>query len=49
VDATPIMVRLPPNQLERLDRWIAKQSEPELTRPEAIRRLVDQALGKGKR
>jgi hypothetical protein len=48
VDATPIMVRLPPKQLECLDRWMAKQSE-ELTRPEAIRRLVDHALGKGKR
>ena len=27
-----------------LDHWIAKQREPELTRPEAIRRLVEIGL-----
>jgi hypothetical protein len=35
--------------LAALDAWIAKQKEPELTRPEAIRRLVELGLkAKGK-
>jgi hypothetical protein len=33
-----------PDQLARLDAWIAKQKEPRLGRPEAIRRVLDQAL-----
>jgi hypothetical protein len=28
----------------RLDAWIAKQGDPELGRPEAIRRVLDKAL-----
>jgi hypothetical protein len=36
-------VRLQPVQLGGLDRWIAHQDD-QLTRPEAIRRLVDLAL-----
>ena len=39
----PILVRLQPVQLGGLDRWIAHQDD-QLTRPEAIRRLVDLAL-----
>jgi len=35
--------------LAALDGWIAKQKEPDLTRPEAIRRLVELGLkAKGK-
>jgi hypothetical protein len=30
--------------LAALDAWIAKQKEPELSRPEAIRRLVEMGL-----
>jgi hypothetical protein len=51
---TLLGVRLQPGSLERLDAWIARQ-EDEPTRPEAIRRLVEQALSsvavpiKGKR
>jgi hypothetical protein len=45
VDATPVLVRLPPANIEKLDKWIGKQSEP-LSRPEAIRRLVERALQK---
>jgi hypothetical protein len=30
--------------LAALDAWIAKQKEPELSRPEAIRRLVEIGL-----
>lgn len=42
-DATPVMVRLQPEQLAKLDQWIADQGEP-ITRPEAIRRIVANAL-----
>lgn len=43
VDATPITVRMPPDQLARLDAWAAAQPDKP-TRPEAVRRLVDKAL-----
>jgi hypothetical protein len=33
--------------LAALDAWIAKQKEPELSRPEAIRRLVEIGLAAG--
>jgi hypothetical protein len=42
VGSEPIMVRMPPPDLEKLDHWISKQSE-DLSRPAAIRRLI--ALG----
>jgi hypothetical protein len=45
VDATPITVRMPPADLSRLDDWIAAQPEPRPSRPEAILRLVEKALG----
>jgi hypothetical protein len=41
---TLIGVRLLDVPLATLDGWIAKQREPDLTRPEAIRRLVDLGL-----
>jgi hypothetical protein len=31
-------------RIAALDAWIAKQKEPELSRPEAIRRLVELGL-----
>jgi hypothetical protein len=37
-------LRLYPDLEARLDAWIAKQSEPGLSRPEAIRRILDKAL-----
>ena len=40
---TLIGVRLQPRQLKTLDAWIAKQ-KPRLTRPEAIRALLAEAL-----
>lgn len=43
VGATPIMVRMPPNELKNLDKWIGRQGEAP-TRPEAIRRLVELGL-----
>jgi hypothetical protein len=40
---TGVLVRMH-DQLGALDAWIAKQKEPSLTRPEAIRRLVELGL-----
>jgi Ribbon-helix-helix protein, copG family len=39
----PVQVRLQPVLMSALDAWIARQ-EDELSRPEAIRRLLEQAL-----
>jgi hypothetical protein len=41
-----IGVRLQPQQLAKLDAWIAAQSNPKPSRPEALRRLVDKALAR---
>jgi hypothetical protein len=43
VDATPVNTRFPPDELDALDVWISKRDE-ELSRPEAVRRLVKIAL-----
>jgi hypothetical protein len=42
--APQIGLRLPPDDLAAVDAWIAKRKEPELSRPEAIRRLVEMGL-----
>jgi hypothetical protein len=44
VGATHVGVRLPPDQLARLDAWIARQPHPKPSRPEAIRRLLHEGL-----
>jgi hypothetical protein len=44
----PIMVRLQPAALARLDRWAASQDD-DPSRPEAIRRLIEKALKAPKR
>jgi hypothetical protein len=41
---TLIGVRLLDEPLATLDAWIAKQKEPDLSRPEAIRQLVELGL-----
>jgi hypothetical protein len=41
---TLVGVRLLDSSLASLDGWIERQDEPELTRPEAIRRLVEVGL-----
>jgi hypothetical protein len=41
---TLIGVRLLDDPLSSLDAWIAKQKEPDLSRPEAIRRLIELGL-----
>ncbi|MEE2917011.1 MAG: CopG family transcriptional regulator [Pseudomonadota bacterium] len=43
VDSEPVNVRLVREDLSALDAWIAANA-PDLTRPEAIRRLMRQAL-----
>lgn len=44
---TPIMVRVDETELSSLDAWIAANGPPYVTRPEAIRRLVQLGLSKG--
>jgi hypothetical protein len=39
-----IQVRVQPEQVALLDAWISGQPEPQPTRPEAIRRLLEVAL-----
>ena len=39
-------LRVLPDQMAAIDAWIGKQKEPDLTRPEAIRRLVEVGLSK---
>jgi hypothetical protein len=41
---TIVGVRMLDRPLAALDAWIAKQKEPDLSRPEAIRRLVEIGL-----
>jgi hypothetical protein len=41
---TLIGVRLLDDPLSALDAWIEKQKDPDLSRPEAIRRLVESGL-----
>ena len=43
VNATPVNVRVPPTFLESLDGYIAA-TDPTMSRPEAIRRIVEFAL-----
>jgi hypothetical protein len=39
-----IGVRMLDDRIATLDAWIARQKEPDLSRPEAIRRLVELGL-----
>ena len=43
MNAVPVLVRIPPAEIEPIDAWIAKQ-KPEPSRPEALRRLVELGL-----
>ena len=45
---TGILVRMHDDQLEALDAWIMKQAEP-MTRPEAIRQLIERGLQSGRK
>jgi hypothetical protein len=42
--AESIHLRVLPDQFSAIDAWISKQKEPGLSRPEAIRRLVELGL-----
>ena len=42
--AMSIHLRVLPSEVARVDAWIAKHPSPKPTRPEAIRRLIGQAL-----
>jgi Arc/MetJ-type ribon-helix-helix transcriptional regulator len=44
----PMVVRMHNRQISAIDSWIAMQGE-DVSRPEAIRRLVDLALESGKK
>lgn len=47
MDSISQHLRLPPDLARMIDEWIAKQPEPRPSRPEAIRRLLAQALQDG--
>jgi hypothetical protein len=42
--SSSVHLRVLPEQFAAIDAWIARQKEPGLTRPEAIRRLVELGL-----
>ena len=44
VGATHVGVRIPPDQLQPLDAWIADQPDPKPSRPEAIREALSEHL-----
>jgi hypothetical protein len=46
--AESVHLRVLPDQFAAIDAWIAKQKEADLSRPEAIRRLVELGLKAGK-
>jgi hypothetical protein len=39
-----VHLRVLPDQSAAIDAWIKRQNEPDLSRPEAIRRLVERGL-----
>ena len=42
--AESVHLRVLPDQSAAIDAWIKRQNEPDLSRPEAIRRLVERGL-----
>lgn len=47
--AERVTLEMPPDELKSIDAWIKTQPAPRPSRPEAIRRLVKQALTVGQR
>jgi hypothetical protein len=45
IGAIPVLVRVPPAEMQPLDKWISEQ-KGYISRPEAIRRLVELGLAK---
>ena len=48
VNATALTVRIPPEQLARLDKWAEAQPDKP-SRPEAVRRLVEAGIDRAER
>jgi hypothetical protein len=50
IGAVHVGVRIPPDQIARLDEWNRNHFGPESSRPEAIRRLIELGMeaAKGK-
>jgi len=46
IDATPLQVRVPPALLKALDQWMADSRTSYASRPEAIRAILTEHLGK---
>jgi len=46
IDATPLQVRVPPALLKALDQWMADSRSKYASRPEAIRAILTEHLGK---
>jgi hypothetical protein len=46
VGAVLVGVRLPPRDLQALDKWISSQNEP-MTRPEALRAMLSMVIELG--
>jgi hypothetical protein len=46
IDATPLQVRVPPALLKALDQWMADSRSSYGSRPEAIRAILAEHLGK---
>jgi len=44
VGATPVTVRVPPDQLTAIDAWISEHAPEIVSRPEALRRLAADGL-----
>jgi len=44
-DGATVTILLSPSDLDALDAWIAAQSGPRPDRSEAVRRILNQALG----
>lgn len=44
-----VMLEMPPGELKSIDAWIKTQPAPRPSRPDAIRRLVEQALAGAQR
>jgi len=42
--ASSVHLRVLPDQLAKIDAWIKRQGEADLTRPEAIRQLIERGL-----
>jgi hypothetical protein len=46
IDATPIQVRIPPSLLKALDKWMSDSRRAYASRPDAIRAVLADHLGK---